>query len=262
MCGDFALPGRVKISPEACGRCGWTRSVSRPRRSIRRVPQPGERPSGVTDDVLRAAVPRARHLSELLRDVGLVACGGNYESMRRRLLALGLLEDRFCSQPGRRSRDPEVTDEALLAAFATSSTRADLLRAVGLPVDSRSYSWLKRRLTALGPRYAELNGQGWARGRRAGPKRPLSDLLVAGAWVGSHLLRVRLLAEEVLDHRCSECRLTHWRGQPVPLELDHVSGDRYDNRLENLRLLCPNCHAQTPTYRGRNIGRGRRPGAG
>jgi 5-methylcytosine-specific restriction endonuclease McrA len=42
----------------------------------------------------------------------------------------------------------------------------------------------------------------------------------------------------------------------VPLELDHVNGDRADNRLENLRLVCPNCHAQTDTYRGRNIGRG------
>lgn len=201
-------------------------------------------------------------MGELLREVGLVACGGNYESMRRRLVTLGLLEDRFCSQPGRRSADHDVADDALRAAFATSATRADLLRAVGLPVDSHSYAWLRRRLTALGPPFDQLNGQGWARGRRAGPRRPLSELLVAGTWVGSHLLRVRLLAEGVLAHRCSECRLTHWQGQLIPLELDHVSGDRYDSRLENLRLLCPNCHAQTPTYRGRNIGRGRRPVAG
>ncbi len=50
------------------------------------------------------------------------------------------------------------------------------------------------------------------------------------------------------------CRRERWNGRPIPLELDHVSGVRDDNRLNNLRLLCPNCHAQTPTYRGRNIG--------
>lgn len=58
--------------------------------------------------------------------------------------------------------------------------------------------------------------------------------------------------------RCSECGLTEWRGQPIPLELDHISGNRRDLRVENLRLLCPNCHALTPTYRGKNATRERR----
>jgi 5-methylcytosine-specific restriction endonuclease McrA len=51
------------------------------------------------------------------------------------------------------------------------------------------------------------------------------------------------------------CDRERWNGLPIPLELDHVNGMRSDNRLSNLRILCPNCHAQTPNYRGRNIGK-------
>jgi 5-methylcytosine-specific restriction endonuclease McrA len=51
---------------------------------------------------------------------------------------------------------------------------------------------------------------------------------------------------------CSCCSGTEWLGKPMPLELDHINGDNANNSLDNLRLLCPNCHAQTPTYRGKN----------
>ena len=67
-------------------------------------------------------------------------------------------------------------------------------------------------------------------------------------------LRQRLIKEGLKLHQCESCLCETWMGQPIPLELDHINGDRWDSRLENLRLLCPNCHAQTDTYRGRNIG--------
>ncbi len=68
-------------------------------------------------------------------------------------------------------------------------------------------------------------------------------------------LRKRLIAEGLKEARCEICKLDEWLGRPIPLQLDHINGDRTDNRLENLRLLCPNCHAQTDTYCGKNIGR-------
>lgn len=67
-----------------------------------------------------------------------------------------------------------------------------------------------------------------------------------------HHVRRRLMDEGVLRDECYECGVTHWCGQKLTLHLDHINGRRYDNRLENLRMLCPNCHSQTDTFGWRN----------
>lgn len=81
---------------------------------------------------------------------------------------------------------------------------------------------------------------------------PLSELLVADTYRGREHLKRRLLAAGLKQSSCEHCGLTEWLGRPVSLALHHVNGDRIDNRLENLELLCPNCHSQTNTFAGRN----------
>jgi 5-methylcytosine-specific restriction endonuclease McrA len=74
------------------------------------------------------------------------------------------------------------------------------------------------------------------------------------------VLRKRLVAEELKRNQCERCGIGRWRGKPLSLQLHHVNGDGHDNRLENLQLLCPNCHSQTENYGGRNRRRARSSG--
>lgn len=85
-------------------------------------------------------------------------------------------------------------------------------------------------------------------------KKSLNDYLVKGVKVSSFKLKNRLLKEGIKEHKCEnpECGLSEWHGKPIPLELHHINGDNTDNRLENLQMLCPNCHANTDNYGGKN----------
>ena len=85
-------------------------------------------------------------------------------------------------------------------------------------------------------------------------KKDLSEYLTKGAKVSSFKLKNRLLKEGIKEAKCEnpECGLSEWHGQPIPLELHHINGDNTDNRLENLQILCPNCHALTDNYSGKN----------
>lgn len=86
--------------------------------------------------------------------------------------------------------------------------------------------------------------------------RPITELLDAG---GSRThIKHRLLRAGLLQNRCSECGITEWLGEPLTVQIDHINGLNDDYRLENLRMLCPNCHSQTDTYGQRNSKRRQR----
>lgn len=81
---------------------------------------------------------------------------------------------------------------------------------------------------------------------------PIEELLVVGRKTSRGHLKARLIKEGLKEERCDECGITEWRGRRLSLHLHHVNGDGLDNRLENLAMLCANCHSLTDTYAGRN----------
>ena len=80
----------------------------------------------------------------------------------------------------------------------------------------------------------------------------LLEYLEKSTDIQSNKVRKKLLEENYKEYRCECCNLTEWLGEPIPLELHHKDGNRHNNTLENFELLCPNCHAKTSSYRGKN----------
>jgi HNH endonuclease len=80
----------------------------------------------------------------------------------------------------------------------------------------------------------------------------LEELLVANQPRNRYNIKLRLLAAGIKESRCEECGIEQWRDADLSLSLHHINGDLHDNRLENLQLLCPNCHSQTPNFGSKN----------
>jgi len=141
--------------------------------------------------------------------------------------------------PRSATRAPRLSDTEFAAAVATSRSVLEVCRTTRRCETGSGHRAVQERIARLG-----LDTSHFKKSAIPGPKKKYPSR------------RQRLVASGVLGRKCSSCDLPgEWNGKPLALQVDHIDGDRTNNDLSNLRLLCPNCHSQTDTFAGRNKGR-------
>ena len=204
-----------------------------------------------TDDQLWQAVRQSRSLKEVSLRLGLTAGARGYENLRRHMSRLGIDGSHLphTETPTRSARS--WSEDELRDVVRDSHSVSEVLRRLGYAPSGGMHRYITGRIRVHGLDTSHFTGQSWSRGcsfpqgQRA---RPLEEILVKDSTYGSGKLRVRLIAAGLKQARCETCGLSTWRDQRLTLQLDHINGDPTDNRLVNLRILCPNCHSQTDTW--------------
>lgn len=154
-----------------------------------------------------------------------------------------------------RKYNEKYTRELLTEAAVNSISIADVLRYLQIPIAGGTHAHISRKLKQFGIDTSHFLGQAHTRNQpsrqRLAPEQVLVVRPLGAPRPKPRILR-RALHESGVPYACAVCGIeAEWNGEPIVLHVDHVSGNWLDNRKENLRFLCPNCHSQTPTFAGR-----------
>ncbi|MFJ5217538.1 HNH endonuclease signature motif containing protein [Streptomyces sp. NPDC088354] len=220
-------------------------------------PLPRKQPRRYTKEILDEAASHCGSIRELLEHLDVAPYDSAYRHIARRLAHFGVDTSHFAQPVTSKPRSLGVDE--LRAAVAASASLAGVVRNLGLADNGTSRTRIKQAIAEQGLSIAHFTGQAHARGipsQRRKPAEEILRLLAPDSPRTSRRLLHRALGEKGVAYECGLCGTGPvWQGLPIALEIDHINGDRLDNRIGNLRYLCPSCHSQTATY-ARRGGRG------
>lgn len=146
------------------------------------------------------------------------------------------------------------SEQQLHDAVKNNFSIRQVLKTLGLIEAGGNYTIIKDKIKKLNINCSHFTGKGYLKGKTHNWSKtiPLENILVEHSNYQSHKLKLRLIENGLVKNECSKCQISNWQGKILSLHLDHINGVKTDNRIENLRLLCPNCHSLTSTYCGRN----------
>lgn len=156
----------------------------------------------------------------------------------------------------------QYTKEWLEELCAESYSYSEVLRKAGRKPGGGSNETLKKKILEYNIDVSHFTGRSWQKRPdykpRVGTKEKysLEEVFKEHSTISQKVLRGYVERHKVVPYKCSNCGCDgHWQNGIISLELDHIDGDNTNNLIENLRYLCPNCHALTETYRGKNKGK-------
>lgn len=148
----------------------------------------------------------------------------------------------------------KLTENNIKNAIADSISIADVLKKLNMSVSTSNYKSFHKAVKKYNIDTSHFLGQLHLLGKDSSNKTiPFDEMLVINSnYLGIAQLKKRLIKSGLLRYECYECQIATWQGKKLSLQLDHINGIHNDHRIENLRLLCPNCHSQTDTFCGKN----------